>query len=177
MPSPLPIPLTSRFAFEDDASGIQSLLLEAAAWLNDRNVPIWHPDELSLASIAGDVQDRLFPFAQFEDQIVAAVKYQNEDRQFWPDISQEDSAFLHRLVVSRQFAGKGISTILMKWAVDRGRHERKRYLMWDCEIFRPKLRRMYESFGFRHHSDRQVGRFHIARYEYDLQVNDSDRRA
>jgi hypothetical protein len=41
-------------------------------------------------------------------------------------------------------------------------------LRLDCEASRPRLRAVYEGFGFRHHSDRQVGPYFVSRYEYAL---------
>ena len=66
----------------------------------------------------------------------------------------------------RRFAGRGISSALLSWAVERARSLRKGYLRLDCEASRPKLCAVYESFGFLHHSDRQVGPYFVSRYQY-----------
>jgi hypothetical protein len=34
----------------------------------------------------------------------------------------------------------------------------------DCEASRPRLRAVYERFGFRHLDDRQVGPYYVSRY-------------
>jgi GNAT superfamily N-acetyltransferase len=94
------------------------------------------------------------------------VKFQLEDRQFWPDVPQSESAFVHRLVVRRQFADGGISSVLLSWAVERARSLHRGYLRLECEASRPKLGVVYERFGFVHHSDRQVGPHFLSRYEY-----------
>ncbi len=52
----------------------------------------------------------------------------------------------------------------MREAVRRGR----RYLRLDTVSDRPKLRGVYESRGFRLHSERHVGPYHVARYEVRL---------
>jgi GNAT superfamily N-acetyltransferase len=94
------------------------------------------------------------------------VKIQLEDGQFWPDVPRDESIFLHRLAVRRRFAGGGISSSLLSWAAGRARSLRRDYLRLDCEASRPRLRAVYERFGFVHHSDRQVGPFYVSRYEY-----------
>jgi hypothetical protein len=38
----------------------------------------------------------------------------------------------------------------------------------DCEASRPRLRAIYDQFGFIHHSDRKVGPYLVSRYEYDV---------
>jgi GNAT superfamily N-acetyltransferase len=80
----------------------------------------------------------------------------------------EQSAYVHRLAVKREFAGGGVSTALLRWAAERARSLGKKYLRLDCEASRPKLRAVYERFGFRHHSDRQVEPYFVSRYEYDV---------
>lgn len=68
-----------------------------------------------------------------------------------------------RLAVRRRFAGGETSLALLGWAVEPTASLGRRYLRLDCEVERA---RFYERFGFKHHSDRQVGAYHVARYEY-----------
>jgi hypothetical protein len=46
---------------------------------------------------------------------------------------------VRRLLVRRQFAGGGISSVLLSWAVERARSLHRDYLRLDCEASRPKL--------------------------------------
>jgi GNAT superfamily N-acetyltransferase len=94
-----------------------------------------------------------------------AIRFQEQDLLFWPDIPQADSAFVHRLVVRRAFKGQGVSQALLAWSVARARSLGKQYLRLDCDADRPKLRAVYEAFGFRLHSYRQVGPYYVGRYE------------
>ena len=71
-------------------------------------------------------------------------------------------------MVARPFKGQGISTALLAWSVERARAMGKRYLRLDCDAERAKLRALYERFGFRLHSYRQVTSYYVARYEYLL---------
>jgi len=96
------------------------------------------------------------------------IRFQMEDLLFWPDIEQGDSAFVHRLVVARAFKGQGVSTALLDWSVEHARAMGKHFLRLDCDAERMKLRELYERFGFRLHSYRQVTSYYVARYEYLL---------
>lgn len=57
---------------------------------------------------------------------------------------------------------------MMRWAVKQTRKLGQRYLRLDCAADRSRLHPVYERFGFRHHSDRQAGRYYVARYEYEV---------
>jgi GNAT superfamily N-acetyltransferase len=111
----------------------------------------------------------LFAIACSEGEAAGVMKFQLEDPLFWPDEPRGVAAYIHRLAVRRRFAGGGLSRALMSWAVEEARRRGRRALRLDCEIDRARLRAVYERFGFRHHSDRAVGPYRVARYEYRIE--------
>jgi GNAT superfamily N-acetyltransferase len=155
-----------RQATRQDTEKVADVLREAARWLQRSDMAMWRDDELVPSRIAADVNAGLFFIAECDGEVAGVVKFQLEDREFWPDVPQTESAFVHRLAVRRRFARRGISSALLSWAVERARSLRRDYLRLDCEVSRPKLRAVYERFGFVHHSDRQVGPYFVSRYQY-----------
>jgi len=163
-----------RQASPSDIQTIVAILSEAAAWLQQRGMGMWRTNELAAERIADDVTHGLFYVAEVGAP-VGTIKFQLADTEFWPDVPGGDSAFVHRLAVRRAFAGKGISTALLTWAAQQAVASGRRFLRLDCEASRTTLRAVYERFGFRHHSDRQVGPYFVSRYELDLHAA-GDRR-
>ena len=131
-------------------------------------MPLWRGDELEPARLAADVDAGLFFLAEDSGDAAGTVKFQLEDSIFWPEAGQQEAAYLHRLAVRRRYAGTGLSAELLRWAVARTHALNRRYLRLDCPASRARLRAVYERFGFRHHSDRQVGPYLVSRYEYDV---------
>jgi GNAT superfamily N-acetyltransferase len=126
-------------------------------------------NELASEYIAEEIARGLFFVAEADGEPAGVIRFQLEDELFWPDLDNPaESAFLHRLGVRRQFAGCGVSTALLQWAVEHARALHKKYLRLDCDASRERLRAMYERFGFRLHSYRQVGPYYVGRYEYEL---------
>lgn len=162
------LPVSVRQATLEDISLVSGILGEAALWLEQRNMALWGEAEVSPEVVLQDIEAGLFYIAFYESAAAGVVKFQTEDLLFWSDVPQEDSAFIHRLAVRRSFAGGLVSTALMQWAVEHSRELGKRYLRLDCAADRSRLRQLYEKFGFRHHSDRQVGPYYVARYEYEV---------
>jgi GNAT superfamily N-acetyltransferase len=160
--------ISVRQATLADLSVVSSILSEAALWLKQHSMTLWEENEVSPNSIRQDVDLGLFYVAFYGEMAAGVVKFQTEDLVFWSDISQENSAFIHRLAVRRNFAGGSVSTALMQWAVERSRDLGKQFLRLDCAADRSRLRLVYENFGFQHHSDRQVGPYFVARYEYKV---------
>ncbi len=185
----MPARIEIRQATHQDATVVREILTGAAQWLEQTGKPQWRENELSTAAIAADVAAGLFYLAEVylaevhlaevhpaESSVAAkgfgdaagTVKFQLEDPLFWPDLPSHDAAYIHRLAVRRRYAGTGVSTALLSWAAARTHRLGRHFLRLDCEASRARLRAIYESFGFRHHSDRQVGSYFVSRYEYDV---------
>jgi GNAT superfamily N-acetyltransferase len=157
-----------RQATPQDAQLVSDILTEAAQWLEKSGMPMWRADQLDPASIVADVAAGLYFLAQNGEDPAGTVRFQLEDVTFWPDALPQEAAYIHRFAIRRQYAGTGASTALLRWAVERTRQLGRRYLRLDCLESRPRLRAMYESFGFRHRDDRQVGADFVSRYEYEV---------
>jgi GNAT superfamily N-acetyltransferase len=158
-----------RQASSADAGAIIETLTEAAQWVEELDGTImWVEGELEEARVKTEAEAGMFVVAEVEGRVTGAMRFQLEDRLFWPDLDGGDSAFVHRLVVRRAFAGQGISTALLWWAVDRARALGRSYLRLDCDAQRSRLRAFYERFGFRLHSYRQVGSYYVSRYELQI---------
>lgn len=157
-----------RQAIQPDTESVAEILGEAARWLEQRGMLMWRDDELVASRLAADVAAGLFFIAEYNQEPAGVVKFQLEDLEFWPDVPQGESAFVHRLAVRRSFAGGKVSAALLNWALERARSLGKKYLRLDCEASRPKLCALYERCGYVHHSDRQVGPYFVSRYEYRI---------
>ena len=160
--------ITVRQAQASDAAVIEDMLEEAARWVDALGVVMWDEEELAPGRVARETAAGQFFVAEINGDPAGAVRFQLEDQLFWPDLDGDDSAFIHRLVVRRRYKGLGVSTALMAWAVSHARAMGKSYLRLDTDASRPKLRELYEGFGFEFHSFRQVGPYYVARYQYPL---------
>ncbi|HEY1305853.1 MAG TPA: GNAT family N-acetyltransferase [Vicinamibacterales bacterium] len=157
-----------RQAQPSDARIVADILVEASAWVDSLGVVMWEEDELDPEHIVAEVAAGQFFIAYLTGEPAGVIRFQLEDRLFWPDLPQDASAFVHRLAVRRRFKGQGVSQALLAWSVERTRVLGRRHLRLDCDESRPKLRALYEGFGFRFHSFRHVGAYYVARYEYPL---------
>ncbi len=160
--------LRIRAAAPHEAPVVTAILAEAVRWLEERGVPMWRADELAPESIASDVAAGLFFIGTCGGEPACTFKFQLSDALFWPDVPQDQSAFIHRLALRRPFSGGRVSADVFRWAARRTHALGRPFLRLDCEASRPRLRAVYERFGFVHHSDRQVGPYFVARYELDV---------
>lgn len=158
--------LEIRRALAGDVDTVRSILLEAAGWLRGQGMELWEEHELTRELVERDVRSGSVYLAFQDGEPAGTLRLQLADPLMWPDLSGEDSTFVHRLAVRRRYAGGRLSFELLRWAARHTAELGRRVLRLDCAQDRAKLRSMYERFGFRWHSDRRVGPFHVARYEY-----------
>jgi GNAT superfamily N-acetyltransferase len=155
-------------ATPEQAAVVADILKEAAVWAERNHGRLWVESELDAKHIQAEVEQGQFFLARCAAQYAGTVRYQLVDELFWPDAAGEDSAYVHRLAVRRQFAGRGLAAAMLHWAAQRARAEGRSSLRLDTDMTRPKLRCLYEACGFRPHSERQVGSYHVMRYELRL---------
>jgi GNAT superfamily N-acetyltransferase len=155
-------------ATQTDLSIVSDILQEAAEWLRVTGRPMWRNEELLPDRIAQDVQTGLFHLAYDANEPAGTIKFQLNDEIFWPEFSGGDAAYVHRIAVRRKFAGKGISTSMLDWAVGYAAELGRSYVRLDCEADRSSLRCIYERFGFQLHSYRRVGPYFVVRYQYPV---------
>jgi GNAT superfamily N-acetyltransferase len=149
-----------------DLVTVSTILKEAADWLWTTGRTMWRDEELNPDRVHNDVEAGLFYLAHYDGEPAGTIKFQLEDARFWPDLPGNDAAYVHRIAVRRQFAGRGVSTKMLDWAVNHAASLGRSYLRLDCEADRQALRAIYERFGFRFHSYRDVSPYHLSRYEY-----------
>lgn len=156
-----------RQAKQEDAATVSAILNEAATYLESIHQPLWKLSDWAVEIILPDVVSGMYYLASMEKASVGVFKYQLEDKMFWPEITDDRSAFVHRVAIIRTVAGKGVSAMMLNWAKNHTRNLGRDYLRLDCAA-RQKLCAVYEKTGFIKHSEKQVGRFHVVRYECDV---------
>jgi GNAT superfamily N-acetyltransferase len=157
-----------RQAGLEDLDAVSGVLHEAAQWLEQRGMALWLDSELAPERIFKEVEAGLFHVAEADDIIGGVVMFLLEDQEFWPDAIPGEAAYLHRLAVRRRFAGRQVSSLLLDWSLEKTRMLGRKYLRMDTETQRFKLREMYERYGFQYHSERNMGRFSVIRYQYPV---------
>jgi GNAT superfamily N-acetyltransferase len=157
-----------RQATPQHAEAVSNVLKEAARWLSESGMPMWPEEEMGVERILPDINAGLFFLAEYSGNAAGTMKFQMDDPIVWPDALPQQATYIHRLAVRRRYAGTGLSKMLLQWGVKQTQLLGREYLRLDCHTFRPRLRAMYEHFGFRHHSDVLVGTLHLSRYEYDV---------
>jgi len=155
-------------ASSGDLAVVTEILQEASAWAEAHHGELWTAAEIASARVRADIERREFFLAYCDGVAAATIRYQLADDEFWPEAPAGEAAYVHRLAVRRDFAGRGIAAALLDWAAERACSQGLLRLRLDADVSRRKLRALYEQCGFRAHSEARVGPYHVMRYERSL---------
>jgi len=148
-----------------DAELASSIMLEAAEWLKQQGRTLWFPDELMPEKLMGPIVAGELYLVMMQSIPVGTVIFQLHDKIYWPDMPEGNAAYVHKIILRRSAAGKGLGAQILAWAKEKAGSAGMAYLRLDTEAAREKLCALYESAGFTRHSFRQVGRHYVIRYE------------
>ncbi|HVX42477.1 MAG TPA: GNAT family N-acetyltransferase [Mycobacteriales bacterium] len=137
-----------RVATADDVSEVLAVLDEAAGWLRSRGVRQW-PARFDAGWITPAITRGETHLVRRDGELAATVTLDWSDP-LWDDRAGE-AGYVHRMAVRRSAAG--IGGALLSWAAETTRRRGRTLLRLDCVAGNDRLRRYYESAGFRHRGD------------------------
>lgn len=139
--------LEIRRATLEEANQASSILIEAANWLAQMGEMRWEPEQFSPDLLSPLVHTGELYLAFQGSQAVGTMYLQLEDRIFWSDVPKAESLFIHKLAVSLDARGTGVSQGLIEFAKLEVRRLERKHLRLDCRD-NPKIRSLYENAGF-----------------------------
>lgn len=162
-----------RQANPGEESIIADVLSAAATGLEKSGNALWSAAEVNEEAVKAHVHAGMY-YAAFDDEgLVGVFRFQLEDRLFWPEIPDGSSAFVHKIAVYPHKQGRDAAHVLLHYACELTRQHDRQFLRLDCIGGRPKLRAVYERFGFRHHSAKELGGRVFDRFEFEVGAADA----
>ncbi|QYR22449.1 GNAT family N-acetyltransferase [Paenibacillus sp. sptzw28] len=138
-----------RNIVEAEFEEVSSVLKEAALWLKSEGQEMWKEDQISIARLYANYKTEEIYIGRLGGMSAAVMILQEEDAFFWPNAIRNESFYVHKLAIRRDFAKTGLSNEMINWAKAWARAKGKKYLRLDCAADRPKLCGFYEKNGFK----------------------------
>jgi GNAT superfamily N-acetyltransferase len=157
-----------RQALPEEAALVAGVLGAAAVGLSQKGQALWDVAEVSEDAVKEQVRAGMYYMAFEDEGPVGVFRFDFEDRLFWPEVIDGSSAFVHKVAVHPNKQGRNIAHALLGHACELARQHGRRFLRLDCMGGRPRLRAVYEHFGFRHHSDKRLGNQVFHRFELEV---------
>ncbi|MFC4427462.1 GNAT family N-acetyltransferase [Deinococcus navajonensis] len=164
--SPQPIPAL-QFS-SGDVAAASRVLAASALDRAARGEELWSPASLSPERLGRHYPPQGWTVAWRGDQAVGCFVLLGEDPLFWPHATPGEATYLHKLAVHPTAQGQGLSEVLLREAARQTLQGGRQLLRLDTATARPRLRAIYERFGFRHVDDLLVKTWAVSRYELRL---------
>lgn len=141
-----------RLAKKEDLENVLELLVNAASWLQTKGTKQW---DYYLTDLEGNKEEVIDSIEKESTYIVehngivmATLTLESAPNEWdvdvWGEEAGDDVAYLHRLAVHRDFAGKGIGASLLDWAENAMRTSGKKSIRFDCIADNEGLTRYYQ---------------------------------
>jgi GNAT superfamily N-acetyltransferase len=145
-----------RQAVAEDIPLLTEWRWSVAEWIRDRGSDQWDTTGLSRDEFASRITrsvDAGETWLALDDDGrpvgTIAIDVVGDDG-VWSDDELRQSYVIHRMMVPRSEAGRGIGSAMVKFAEDRARSHGRQKLVLDAWTSNVDLHRYYERLGFRH---------------------------
>lgn len=135
-------------AIPDDADAVLSLWREAADWIQAKGIDQWRASDFALENVLKYIEAAELFVAKHEGVIIGTAIIQWSDGFIWKELDNDQSGYVHKLAVKRDYGGKGLGAVLLQWAETYVRDNGKRLLRLDCMSDNEALNQYYQRQGF-----------------------------
>lgn len=159
-------------AKNEDLNKVLELLVNAASWLKTKRTKQWSyyltDLDANIEEVLRSIENGATYLVEKEGQPVSTLALENNpsewDVDLWGEVAQDDVMYLHRLVVHRSHAGKGLGAVLLDW-VEKGAQEAgKKIIRFDCIASNEGLNHYYQ----KRYSLKEVTHIHGSHSKYEI---------
>ena len=148
---------------ELDWTKASNLLLRVVERLNELGRSLWTFEQVSIDGLKGYYQlNELYYLV--DSDCIGVVFLQEINPFFWPEVTKNDSLYVHKLAIDPVHSGKNLGQKALHAIVDEAKKHGYRWVRLDCDD-RPELHSFYQDFGFELVDIKQMGEFQVARYQ------------
>lgn len=148
-----------------DETGLSELMLNTARWLKSTGSTQWNklltgeddhrmPDAIARGDVYGFRESNREEWAGL---VILQWNPSEWDHRLWgnEDGRIEQAVYIHRLIVNRDYSGRGLGSAILKWTEIGVRYPGKEFLRLDCIGSNAVLNRFYPSCGFQYRRESQ----------------------
>ncbi len=147
-----------------DWQAASRLLLDVMKDLNRKGCTLWIESQLTLDALKKQYQEGELHLAKSNGALVGVAFLQEQDPYFWPEITERNSLFLHKLAIHPQYRGFNKGKQLIQLAEQEAIQRDLIWLRLDCDDREP-LHRFYLTNNFSLLDIQSKDGFTFARYQ------------
>jgi GNAT superfamily N-acetyltransferase len=154
----------------DELETFSGLICGVAQELKDHGEKLWEMEWLQPQALLNTYGLESMHLGRINGLPVAAFVLLETDPEFWPDIPEGESMFIHKVVVARAWKGQNLSAQVLDFSSQQVLERGKKFLRLDTDATRPALCNLYERYGFTRVGRRLIKDFDYALYELEVRA-------
>ncbi len=124
------------------------IMKEVASWGRNKGFRVWKDEWLTKEELlTSEVQPENFYIGKIDGKTACAFILQWSDAEYWNDTKK--AAYLHKLCVRREFAGKNISHVTIEAIKKICRENEIKFIRLDTALDEKVIRKLYLKQGFK----------------------------
>lgn len=135
-------------ALVEDLPNVLRLWLEAAEWLSNKGIYQWKPNSFTHDTVQEHFQRTELYVAKLNDVVIGSFSIQWSDEFIWQDRNDDNSGYIHRLVIGREFKGRSLGINLLATAEEYIKLAGKKSAKLDCMADNERLNNFYLDAGY-----------------------------
>lgn len=125
------------------------VLNDSAKWLNSIQQPMWKCEDITSEQLLNKYSIEDMKLCYDNGKLIGVYVLQWYDPLFWENLQKNESGIIHKLAVCREYGNKGYGSKLIQSAESMCKERNIKWLRLNCGTFRDRLRKFYESNGFK----------------------------
>ena len=140
--------LTVKIANEIEINELLGIYIEKVIWLRAHNKSMWDEGQFTLENLKNKYDNPVFYIGLVNEKIIGGFILIEYDRILWPEKKDDAAFYFHKFVVNNEYCGKGYADEMIKWVIQYGKDNNKKYVRLDYDGNRPYTHDLYTRNGF-----------------------------
>ncbi|MFO1368944.1 MAG: GNAT family N-acetyltransferase [Marinagarivorans sp.] len=156
-----------RATCESDWELARKILLQAIEFLDQAGKSLWQKDQAEISALKRNYKLEELYFFGAKGEIYGMLFIQHKDLDFWSEIKEDNSLYIHKLAVLPKYKGFGYGYRAIDLVKELAELNNKKYIRLDCDC-RQGLISFYEKYGFSLVSKSVLGKYQVVKYELEI---------
>ena len=133
-----------------------NVLCKVMDWFEKEPGAQWRRERVTVEGILSEYKLEELFVAEVAGELVGCVALQEFDEVYWPEDTEDESLYLHKLAVVEECRGSGLADHMIEFSKQEVLRRGRKKLRLDCVTSRTGLVKYYKKKGFTLLEERQV---------------------
>ena len=135
-------------ATEDDIEEFHKIIISRCKWFEEKNINQWKVTSYPIRYNINYFKEQMnnLYIIKNNNEVLGGFLLKDNDEKYWSDSNNVKAYYIHHLAT--KIGIKGLGKLLISFAINKSKQDKKDYLRLDCVALNKKLNEYYRQLGF-----------------------------